>query len=486
MKKHEYAPLNIIEKMNSRISLISAIAVLILLVIVFYRLDHRLIVVPAENAARQEEEEKQQASKKVKAPVITTASVIAAGDNYYQSSVLGFGQDGSGNWSYQSIYDHVRDEIQAADLAIVNQETVFTTSHNSVSASGYFATPTEVGDALVNAGFDVVCSATNHMDDWGADYINQTLQYWNTSHPQILVPGLHYSAEDAGIIRVADLNGIRVAVLNYAYGTNSGTAGAGGSYTINTGGQNYMIDLLCQGSDQVAAMIKAAKEQADCVIFVAHWGTQDEPMPTEYEKQWASFLMKQGVDVLIGSHPHVLQPYGMMNDEEGHSMAVYYSLGNFVSSSDNWIERLGGLASFTIQKTVSEEEGTKIEILDQNLIPIVMHTDDETRDYGPYLLDSYTKRLAESCSIRNTVGELYSLTNLYRKFEEIMSINVTPSAGADLLDVRFAWDGMVMTPEGEYIEIPSSTAAGYYSAKGIDISDYSYFEDYDYVKGVTP
>ena len=67
-----------------------------------------------------------------------------------------------------------------------------------------------------------------------------------------------------------------------------------------------------------------------------------------------------------------------------------------------------------------------------------------------------------------------------------MSINVTPSAGADLLDVRFAWDGMVMTPEGEYIEIPSSTAAGYYSAKGIDISDYSYFEDYDYVKGVTP
>ena len=144
MKKHEYAPLNIIEKINSRISLISAIAVLILLVIIFYRLDHRLVVVPAENAARQEEEARQQASKKVKAPVITKATVIAAGDNYYQSSVLGFGQDGSGNWSYTSVYDHIRDQIQAADLAIVNQETIFTTSHNSVSASGYFATPTRL------------------------------------------------------------------------------------------------------------------------------------------------------------------------------------------------------------------------------------------------------------------------------------------------------------------------------------------------------
>lgn len=479
MKRTENTPLNIIEKINVRISLFSAIAVLVVLVVLFSRLDHRLVTVPALEAEKQEEEARQKATQQKKAPVVTTASVVAAGDNYYQSAILMSGQDGSGVWSYDKVYDHIRDEIQSADLALVNQETVFTTSHNSISASGYFATPTEVGDALVNAGFDVVCSATNHMDDWGADYITETLNFWNTSHPEILVPGLHGSEEDAGTVRVTEINGIRIAILNYTYGTNNGSPGSNGSYSLNTGGRNYMIDLLPSGTEKISQMISAAKEQADCVIFFAHFGTTGEPMPNEYEKQWAAFLMQQGVDVLIGSHPHVLQPYGVMNDEDGHALTVFYSLGNFVSSSDNWIERLGGLASFTIRKTVSEE-GTEVEIIDPVLKPIVMHTNLDTNEYCPYLLEEYSRKLCESCSIRNTVGELFSLTNLYRKFEEIMSMNVAPSTGTDLLNTRFSWDGSLVDEEGNNVTMMSATEAGYYSAMDIDISDYSYFEDYNY------
>lgn len=482
MKRTQNTPLNIVEKINTRISLISAVAVLILLTFLFCRLDHQLVTVPAEKAEKQEAEEQQQAETRKKEPVVTTATVIAAGDNFYQSGVLVSGQDGSGNWSYTKVYDHIKNTIQAADLAIVNQETIFTGSHNSVNASGYYATPTEVGDALVNAGFDVICSASNHADDWGADYITETINYWNNSHPEILVTGIHSSEEDVSSVRVFDAGGIRVAVLNYTYGTNAGSAGSGGTYLMNTGGRNYMVDVLSQGSEKISEMIRSARSQADCVIFVAHFGTTDEPMPSEYEKQWASFLMKEGVDVLIGSHPHVLQPYGVMSDNDGHSMTVFYSLGNFVSSSDNWIERLGGLAGFTIRKSVSDE-GTDIEIVDPTVTPVVMHSDNDTSEYSVYLLDEYTRKLAESCSIRNTQGELFSLTNLYRKFEEIMSIRVTPSSGTDLLNVRFNADGSLVDEDGNYVTMLSSTAAAYYSAMDIDISDYSYFENYDYSGG---
>ena len=71
-------------------------------------------------------------------------------------------------------------------------------------------------------------------------------------------------------------------------------------------------------------MIQKAKEVSDCIIFVAHWGTEDETMPNEYEKQWAAFLMQQGVDVIIGGHPHVLQPYGQLSDDQGHTTTVFY------------------------------------------------------------------------------------------------------------------------------------------------------------------
>ena len=113
-----------------------------------------------------------------------------------------------------------------------------------------------------------------------------------------------------------------------------------------------MIDMIRK--DKITAMIQKAKQQADCIIFVAHWGTEDETMPNEYEKQWAAYLMEQGVNVIIGGHPHVLQPYGRLTDDKGNETVVFYSLGNFVSTQQKLEELLGGMAKFTIQKTVKD------------------------------------------------------------------------------------------------------------------------------------
>ena len=178
MKKNKNIPLNLKEQINSRIGLICSIVVMLLLVLVFHQLDYQLIQKPADQAAKEAAKQKEKAEAAAKAPEISTATVVAVGDNLFHDSLIESGKSDSGTWNYDKIYENVKDEIQAADIAMVDQETVFTTDHDAVSGYPSFATPTEVGDALINAGFDVIESATNHIDDYGYDCMAQTLNYW--------------------------------------------------------------------------------------------------------------------------------------------------------------------------------------------------------------------------------------------------------------------------------------------------------------------
>ena len=231
-----------------------------------------------------------------------------------------------------------------------------------------------------------------------------------------------------------------------------------------------MIDIF--EKNKVAAAVQKARQQADCVVFVAHWGTEDEPMPSEYEKQWATFLMQQGVDVVIGGHPHVLQPYGRMTDDQGHDMVIFYSLGNFVSAQQQLPELLGGMGCFTIEKTVLGGK-TTVRILDPEVKPLVMHYDTENNEYGVYMLEDYTNELAAKHSVRNYIGDIFTVENLQRKFDEIMSMKVTPSTNTYMLQVTFDWDGSMTDPDGNYVEDTDSiTELQYYGELGINISDY--------------
>ena len=412
MKKNNM-PLNLRERINSRISLLCSVIVLVLLVLVMHQMDYTLIRKPQKEAAEAAALKEQQDKIKAETPVISTASVIAVGDNLYHSKLYESGENDSGIWNYDHIYTHVLDQIQAADVAMIDQETVFAPSHDAVSTYPSFATPQEVGDAIIKAGFDVVESATNHADDYGYDYLKSTLDFWSTNYPDIPV-----------------------------------------------------LDIF--EKDKVASMIQKAKEISDCIIFVAHWGTEDETMPNEYEKQWAAFLMQQGVDVIIGGHPHVLQPYGQLSDDQGHNTTIFYSLGNFVSTQQELPELLEGMASFTIQKSTLNGKST-IQILSPEVKPMVMHYDYDNGEYGPYMLDDYTEELASSHSVRNVIGDEFTLDNLKAKFKEIMSMNVKPSTNTNLLNVKFDWEGnMIDKTTGNVVEDTESIHSWEYQA---DTSD---------------
>ena len=454
----ENIPLNFRERSNARASLLASVIVLAVLVILFNQLDYRMIRKPAIDAQK-----KAAAKEKPKTTAttsdVTTASVIAVGDNLYHQSLIDAGASEDGNWNYDKIYTHITDAIKDADIRMIDQETVFTTDHDSVSSYPSFATPTEVGDAIVKAGFNVVESANNHIDDFGEGFLTDTLNFWKTKYPDVTLLGIHDSQEDADTVKIREVNGIKIAFLDYTYGTNVG----------GIEGKDYMIDMIRK--DKITTMIQKAKQQADCIIFVAHWGTEDETMPNEYEKQWAAYLMEQGVNVIIGGHPHVLQPYGRLTDDKGNETVVFYSLGNFVSTQQKLEELLGGMAKFTIQKTVKDGK-TSIEILTPTVEPLVMHYNSDAGEFGPYMLSDYTEELASQNGVQKYIGSgVFTLDNLKKKFNEIMSMNVTPSTGTNLLDVTINTDLNIIDASGNIVEDTDSiTAEQYYADKGIDIN----------------
>ena len=473
MKKRDNLPLNYKERLNSRTSFLVSIAVLVVLCLVFNQMDYTMIRQPAAQAKKAADLQKQKEEEAAATTQeVTTATVLAVGDNLVQPSLLASGQSETGAWNYDSVYTNLKSDIQAADIAMVNQETPFTTDHSAVSGTAPYATPTEIGDALVNAGFNVVTSATALIDDNGSSMINETLNYWETSHPDVTLVGIHKSQTSTNTAKIVEINGIKIAFLDYtfpAYGSQSGisdnsadttgSSASSGSTATSSSSKGSMIDTF--NTADVAAAIKQAKSSADCVIFSANWGKTEEPMPTEYEKEWANFLMEQGVDVVIGTNPNVLQPYGYLTDDSGHNMLIYYSLGNFVTGQETLKQLLGGMAAFTIQKTV-EGDQTSIQIQDATLTPLVMHYSYDTLEYAPYKLDDYTDALASAHSVRQSIGDEFSLENLQTKYDEIMSMNVTPSTKTDLLDVTFDSDGNMLDSNGNYVEDNDSITSSWY------------------------
>lgn len=349
--------------------------------------------------------------------VVSTVNLLAVGDNLIHSGIYKSGMKDDGTYNYDHLYQYVKDDIQAADLAIINQETIFIADHNNLSSYPCFGSPVEIGDAAADAGFDIVTHATNHVFDKGVQGITDTLNFWQTEHPEITVLGIHGSQADADTIQIVTRNGIRMAMLNYTYGMNG--------FTLPED-QPYLVDLL--DKDKVAADIQRAKSMSDVVIFFMHNGTEYVYEPDESSKQWVNFLLEQGVDIAIDSHPHVLEPYTKLTRADGHEMVVYYSMGNFISTQDAVPRLLGGMAKLTIEKRTLGSEST-IKVTDYTMEPLVMHWNHSTKDYAVYKLADYTDELAAAHGIHGVSSEKFDVQTMKDLFDTIMNTTVNPAQG---------------------------------------------------------
>ena len=349
--------------------------------------------------------------------IIETVELVAVGDNLIHEGLYKTGMNSSGEWNYDHVYANVAEEIQAADLAIINQETIFINDRNKISAYPMFGSPPEIGDSLVTTGFDVVLHASNHTVDKGKEGVWDTINFWKEKHPEITVLGINESPEDQETVDVVECNGIRFAMLNYTYGLNGLSMPAD---------QPYLVNLL--DKEKMTADIAKAKEISDMVVVFLHVGNEYVYQPSEASKQWVDFLLEQGVDIAINAHPHVLEPYTMLTREDGHQMLVYYSVGNFASTQDRVPRLLGGMAKVTIEKRI-HEEGTDFTIKDYSLKPLVCHWNYRTMEFGVYWLEDYTDEMAAKHGIHRASDEDFSVQILKDLYEQIINTEVTPAKG---------------------------------------------------------
>lgn len=348
---------------------------------------------------------------------VISVDLLAVGDNLIHSGIYRSGQTDTNVWNYDHLYQYVRNEIADADIAIVNQETILVADHNNISSYPSFGSPTEIGDALANAGFDVVLHASNHVLDKGSAVVHETMDFWRTNHPEVTVLGINASQEEADTVPIVECKGIRFAMLNYTYGTNG--------YTLPED-EPYLVNLL--DKEKVGEMIAKAKEVSDIVVFFCHVGQEYVYEPNEESKEWVNFLLEQGVDIAIDSHPHVLEPYTMLTRADGHQMLVYYSMGNFISTQDAVPRLLGGLAKITVEKRIGAEE-TSISVTDYTLEPLVTHWNHDAMTYAVYRLSDYTDDLAADHGIHDVSSSAFDVATMNNLFNEIMNTEVTPATG---------------------------------------------------------
>lgn len=312
-------------------------------------------------------------------------TVLMVGDVLVHAGVRRSGERADGTRNYDHLFAQVADDVSAADLALVGQETIL--GGEGLGFSGYpsFNSPQEFGDAEVAAGFDVALCASNHALDRGMPGIESALGYWRSAHPDVLVTGIADSQEAFDALPLVEREGHRIAVLNYTYGTNGIPLP-----------QPWAVRLLDEA--RIAADAAAAREAgAEAIVACPHWGVEYAAGPDDEQRRWAQALADAGVDAIIGGHPHVMQPFEVIESSEGRAVPVFWSVGNFTSTQPRKDTMVGAMAQVSLRFDGS------CEVTSCTLTPLVTHRASGTA-FTTYRLADYTEELAASNQIRSSSG----------------------------------------------------------------------------------
>ena len=281
----------------------------------------------------------------------------------------------NGIYDFSDIFTEIEDSFRDSDLLYYNAESII--GGDKLGASGYpsFNTPKEFGEKMINMGFNIVSRANNHTLDKGEAGLIYSCNFWN-KYPHVLTNGSACTKDERNYIKVMEKNGISYALL---------------SYTLMTNGiipkRDYYVNIY---SDEQAAMdIESIKNDADVILVAMHWGEEYKSIPTEEQKRIAKYLSGLGVNIIIGTHPHVIEPIEWIDNT-----LVIYSLGNFVSAQstvDDYARRIGLIVNVDIIK-VSDQDKTKI-ILDDLHTNLVYTFSNGYKNYKLYPFDKLNENI---------------------------------------------------------------------------------------------
>ena len=323
---------------------------------------------------KDKKEEKIKEPPKEEKEVVTSLSMVMVGDNLIHSSVYKEAnkQANYNGYDFKPLIAYIKEIVKDYDLAYYNQETILGGTKLGLSDYPTFNSPQEAGDAMIDAGFNLVSLATNHTMDRGEKAVLSSREYWD-SKENVLAVGSYSSLEERNQVMIKTKNDISYTMLNYTYGTNGINVPSGKEYLVNV----WPTDLYINDPEKdtnyqkyketVKEDIERVRDKVDVLIVAMHWGVEYTHEPTAYEKDMAKFLAEQNVDIVIGTHPHVIQPI-----EHIGNTIVFYSLGNFISAQmqdQNYNKTVELMASLNITKTKKGNNSTiKIDNIKAELL----------------------------------------------------------------------------------------------------------------------
>ena len=351
-------------------------------------------------------------------PVVETVTFSATGDNLIHSPIYKQAAkraSGSEQYSFDYCYENVAPFYAQQDVNWINQETL---CNDELEPSSYpcFSTPGDCARALYRAGIRVFSLSNNHTYDKGAAGIAATLRFWESMPEDIVTTGLWRGESDYDRIPLQTVHGVTIAYLSYTEHTNgipqSSSMPANVIYTSQT--------------DVIERQVRAARQLADFVVVGVHWGVEDSHTIVDSQRTLAQQLSDWGADVIVGTHPHVLQDAQWLTAQDGRQTFVAYSLGNFLSTQNRPDQLVGAILTLQLQKTTDPDGTVHCAVLDPKLHPTVTHYDTGKSNVRTYLLRDYTQTLAASHGVRANYADFSR-----EKAQQIAEKNIS----SDFLDL---------------------------------------------------
>ena len=312
-------------------------------------------------------------------------------------------------YNFDYMFEYIEKYIKEYDMKIANDEVLIAGKNFGVRDFPKFNTPFELADSIVKAGFNIILKATNHVNDLGEKALISDLNNWKNKYPNVIVTGSYLSENDYNKISYFIKNDIKVALLNYCYGSNVKLIN---NYTMNT------IEINKIKND----INKAKKEGAEFIIVFPHWGKEYVLKEIKYQEYYTKIFFNLGVDLVIGTHPHVIQPLKLYyNKQSNRKMYVFYSIGNFINATalrgKNIFWRfLGGMAHVIIGR----DKSNKVVVKDIKFIPLITHIF-ENKKISTFKVKDYNKTMAQNNFIEKEFDNTFSYDNMMNIFKTVIS-----------------------------------------------------------------
>ena len=365
------------------ISTISILFIALTLVAIFYYFKNRNDYQNLVSSYKQEIENEEKANEENKTnnnseetPTDTTFTLTAIGDIMcHNTQYLDAYNDETGEYDFSYVFDDISLYTKTADICVGNLETTFAGEDVGYSSYPTFNTPDSLAYELKDIGVDVLSTAGNHALDKGFNGLSRTIDVLNNADISHL--GTYKSKEEQDKTLIKYVKGIKIAFVNFTYGTNGIPIPSDKPYCVNLIDENLMKEQID----------RAKEEEPDIIIACMHWGTEYKTTPSSTQEQLADFLFKNGVDIILGTHPHVLEPMEKrtvtLDDGSTKDGFVIYSLGNFIADQNAEYTR----DSIILNIDITKHTDGKITIDNYEYVPIYMYKDTSKKKQKMKLLD---------------------------------------------------------------------------------------------------